>query len=168
MGRLANWYKIFERGFKPTFIPMETYAMNFDKSEWKLISKIGKEWSLSDTKTGATYVIRVLQALRQGLTFNQANMLANQLPDFLKLAFVTNWKVDERKARLRYVDQVVNWVLQRDRQGRKRLFKSEIHALSVVVFILKYLDNIAGISELPDMSWEFKSELEKIYLDEVA
>jgi uncharacterized protein (DUF2267 family) len=147
---------------------MEPLITHLEKSEWKLLRTLKKEWSLANYRLGVAYLSKVMQALRQGLSQQQVNQLVNRLPDFLKLAFISDWKMKERKKKLRYVDELVQWVVEKDKQSPQRLFKSELHALTVVVFVLKYLDTMTGLSDLPGLRWEFKQELEKIELGEVA
>src|SRR5689334_3569879 len=93
-----------------------------DQDEISLINQISKELSIETTEA-IQLVAAVLQALRQTLTLTNANDFMNNLPDFLKLVFASNWKQAEAQVEVQHLDELVNLVMERDKRSGKCLFK---------------------------------------------
>lgn len=128
--------------------------------ELQFFSHITRELSLENYQQTVKLVSAVLQSLRQTLTLENAELLLNQLPDFLKLAFATNWKRDENQVKIEHLDEFVGLVMDRDnQQSRKNLFRSEVEALSVIILTLRGMSKIVDLLNFEALAPALRQEL---------
>ena len=136
-----------------------------DQEEIVFFRQISKELSLESPTEVVQLVASVLQALRQTLPLDRADVLLNQLPDFLKLTFAANWRRDEDPVRIDHLDEFVNLVMARDRKSKKNLFRSEVYALSVIILTLKNLYRLVDLDKFEGLSQALKQELREVPVD---
>lgn len=147
---------------------MEVTTQSLEVEEMNLFRQINKELSLENPKEVVQLVTSVLQAFRQTLTLQNANALLNKLPDFLKLAFATNWRRNEEQVRIEHLDEFVSLVMARDRRNKKYLFRSEVFTLSVIVLTLKKLYKLLDLDTFEGLSQAFRQELRDIPAEAAA
>lgn len=136
-----------------------TYESNLEKEEQDVLNQIKKELSLDSPTEVVPLMASVLQALRQTLTLDHATLLLNKLPDFMKVVFASNWKKNESRVRIDHLDEFVTLVMERDRQEKKHLFKSEVQTLSVIILVLKKMYNLVDLRNFDGISPMFRQEL---------
>lgn len=132
------------------------------EDEMIFINQIKKELSLPTTQDAVKLVAAVLQALRQTLTLQNAESMLNLLPDFLKLAFATNWERDEKTVPLQHLDEFVSLVMERDEQKGKGLFHDEVDALTVIVLTLKKLNKLVDLENFEGLNPILRQELRRV------
>lgn len=147
---------------------MEVTTRNLEVEEMNLFRQINKELSVENPTEAVQLVTSVLQAFRQTLTLQNANALLNKLPDFLKLAFASNWRRNEEQVRVEHLDEFVSLVMTRDRRNKKYLFKSEVFTLSVIVLTLKKLYKLLDLDTFEGLSQAFRQELRDIPAEAAA
>lgn len=147
---------------------MQTSLEKLDDVEVTFFRQIKKELSLEDPHEVVQLVASVLQALRQTLPLERANAFLNQLPDFLKLAFAANWKLNEEQVRINHLDEFVSLLMSRDRKARRFLFKGEVFALSVVILTLKKLYKLIDLDKFDGLSQAFRQELREVPAEAAA
>jgi uncharacterized protein (DUF2267 family) len=130
--------------------------------------QIARELSIEEPREVIILVASVLQALRQTLPLERASVLVNQVPDFLKLTFAANWKYDEDIVKIDHLDEFVNLVMARDRKARKNIFRSEVHALSVIILTLKNLYKLIDLDKFEGLSQALKQELREVPVEAAA
>jgi uncharacterized protein (DUF2267 family) len=151
-------------------IQMETNLLSMNKNqtetapalldeELHFFSHLTKELSLENSQQAVKLVSAVLQSLRQTLSLENAEILLNRLPDFLKLAFATNWKRDEPQVHVDHLDEFVNLVMDRDNQYRKNMFHDEVQTLSVIILTLKGLSRLVDLENFEGLSNALRQEL---------
>jgi len=147
---------------------METSLKKMNDEEVTFFRQIKKELSLEYPQEVVQLVASVLQALRQTLTLERANAFLNELPDFLKLAFAANWKLNEESVTINHLDEFVNLLMARDRKAKRFLFKGEVFALSVVILTLKKLYKLIDLDKFEGLSQAFRQELREVPADAAA
>jgi uncharacterized protein (DUF2267 family) len=138
--------------------PTETIPPLLEE-ELQFFSHITKELSLENSQQAVKLVSAVLQSLRQTLTLENAEVLLNRLPDFLKLAFATNWKREESQVQVEHLDEFVDLVMDRDNQYRKSMFRDEVQTLSVIILTLKGLSRMVDLENFDGLSNALRQEL---------
>ena len=146
----------------------ETASQSLNPEEVSFFSLISRELSLETSHEVVKLVSAVLQALRQTLSLQQAETLLNELPDFLKLAFATNWQRDEQQIHVEHLDEFVNLVMDRDNRYQRNLFKSEVQTLSVIILTLKGLAKIIDLEHFSGLSNALRQELRDISTEAAA
>jgi uncharacterized protein (DUF2267 family) len=136
--------------------------------ELNLFRQIRKELSVESPQEVIQLVASVLQALRQTLTLQSANAFLNNLPDFLKLAFASNWRRNEEQVKIEHLDEFVGLVMARDKHNKKYLFKSEVYTLSVIILTLKKLYKLIDLDKFEGLSQAFRQELRDVPAEAVA
>lgn len=129
------------------------------EEELYFFAHITKELSLENSQQAVKLVSAVLQSLRQTLSLENAEILLNRLPDFLKLAFATNWKRDEPQVHVEHLDEFVDLVMDRDNQYRKNMFRDEVETLSVIIMTLKGLSRMVDLENFDGLSNALRQEL---------
>ena len=147
---------------------MEPSLETHDDAEMNFFRQIKKELSIENPQDVIQLVASVLQSLRQTLSLDRASALLNELPDFLKLTFATNWKQDEVPVKIDHLDEFVNLVMARDRKSKKNLFRSEVYALSVIILTLKKLYNLVDLDKFEGLSQAIKQELREVPAEAAA
>jgi uncharacterized protein (DUF2267 family) len=147
---------------------MEELYSHVEEKEMQFLFSIKKELSLEGHKQAAQLVACVLHALRQTLTLEQCTNLLLKLPDYLKLIFVSNWKRDEQRVKVEHLDEFVNLIMDRERNGKLPFFKNEVQALSVAVLTLKNLFKLADLQDFEGLSNALKQELREIPAEAAA
>ena len=145
-----------------------TYESTLDKEEQDVLNQIRKELSLERPTDVVPFMASVLQALRQTLTLEHATQLLNNLPDFMKVVFASNWKKDEARVPVGHLDEFVSLVMERDQKEEKHLFKSEVQTLSIVILVLKKMYKLADIKNFEGLSPMFRQELDDAATEVVA
>ena len=133
--------------------------LNLDQDEMYFLTQIKKELSLENLNEAVKLVSSVLQALRQTLSLEHANDLLNRLPDFLKLAFATNWEQNEGQIPTNHLDEFVSLVMDRDKKYEKGLFRNEVQTLSVIILTLKKLHRLVDFENFDGLSVALRQEL---------
>lgn len=133
-----------------------------NQDEMLYLFQIQKELDLNSSQDAVKRVASVLHALRQTLTLEHARDLLNLLPDFLKLAFVSNWERDEPQAEVNHLDEFATVVMDRDLKYKKGLFKNEVQTLTVIVLTLKNLQKLVDIENFEGLSLSFRQELKDL------
>ena len=141
---------------------MATMYFNPDDQERSLFMQIKKEMCIDNPKLIVLQVTAVLHAFRQTLSLSAANEVLNKLPDFLKMAFVCNWRHTERPVTINHLDELVNLVMVRDRRLKKYLFKNEVHTLSLIILTLKKLNDFVDLGTLDGISPALQHELNEV------
>jgi uncharacterized protein (DUF2267 family) len=122
--------------FKPS-ITVFKMCLNLESDETEFLQLIKKELSFKTTEEVITRIVSILQAYRQTLSAEQATLIVNELPEYFKIAFITNWHYSEQPIKMDHLDQFVELVLSRDQE--KTIFKSEVEVLSVSILVFKKL-----------------------------
>lgn len=135
---------------------------NLDNEEMYFIYQIKKELSLENSHEAVKLVAEVLQALRQTLSLDYANILLNKLPDFLKLAFASNWEQNEPLMKIEHLDEFVALVMERDEKNQKGLFRNEVQTLTVIILTLKKLDKMIDLESFNGISPHLRQELRDV------
>jgi uncharacterized protein (DUF2267 family) len=135
---------------------------NLDQEEMHFLYQIKKELSLESTHDAVKLVASVLHALRQTLTLENATILMNQLPDFLKLAFASNWEQNEAHVPVEHLDEFVGLVMDRDQKSKRGLFKNEVQTLSVIILTLKKLHKLVDLENFEGLSNALRQELREV------
>ncbi len=130
-----------------------------DPDEVYFLHQIKKELSLETEDDAIPLVTAVLQALRQTLSLQSANILFNTIPDFLKIVFATNWRQNEEQIRIVHLDEFLDLVMERDRKEGKYLFKSELQTLTVIILTLEQLNRILDLTTFDGLNHAFRQEL---------
>ncbi len=107
-----------------------------ESEEAQFVQLIKKELSFKTSEEVVPRIIAVLRTFRETLSEQQATVIVNELPDYFKIAFITDWHYSEQHVKIDYLDQFVDLLLSRDKQ---KLFKSEVEALSVSILVFKKL-----------------------------
>ncbi len=141
---------------------------HLDSSEVDFLQQIKKELSLETQDEVIKRVASVLQALRQTLSRENANELINQLPDFLKLAFIGNWDKDEIVVPVNHLDELVSLVQARDIKSGKNYFTSEVQILSITILTLKKLLQFNDLKNFKGLSPYILQELSEVSVEEIA
>jgi len=141
---------------------------HLEPAEIDFLQQIKKELSLETQEEVIKRVASVLQALRQTLSRESANELINQLPDFLKLAFIGNWEVDEEVTPVNHLDEFVNLVQLRDVKSGKFYFKSEVQILSISILTLKKLLEFGSLKDFEGLSPFIRQQLSEVSAEEIA
>jgi uncharacterized protein (DUF2267 family) len=139
-----------------------------DEEEMYIIHQIKKELSLESSHDAVKLVASVLQALRQTLTLEEANILLNKLPDFLKLAFAANWQRDEQRVPIQHLDEFVCLVMDRDEASKRGLFKNEVQTLAVIILTLKKLDKLVDLENFNGLNPSLRQELRDVSSEAAA
>jgi uncharacterized protein (DUF2267 family) len=137
-------------------------SQNLDQEEMQFLYQIRKELSLETSHEAVRLVASVLQALRQTLTLENATALVNRLPDFLKLAFASNWEQGERRVPVEHLDEFVGLIMDRDERSGKGLFRNEVQTLSVAILTLKKLNKLVDLEGFEGISSALKQELREV------
>jgi uncharacterized protein (DUF2267 family) len=138
------------------------YCSHLEPSEINFLHQIKKELSLESYQEVLSRVTTVLHAFRQTLSPQSATVLLNSLPDFLKLAFVTNWKRTESQKSIDHLDELVTLVMNRDQKNKHCIFKSEVQTLSVIILTLKKLLKLSGLENFDGISPTLRHELDEV------
>ncbi|PZR32258.1 MAG: hypothetical protein DI538_19785 [Azospira oryzae] len=141
---------------------------HLDQSEIDFLQQIKKELSLETNDEVIKRVAAVLQALRQTLTRENANELVNQLPDFLKLAFIGNWDKNEAIVTVNHLDELVSLIQVRDIRSGKNYFTSEVQILSIAILTLKKLLQFKDLKNFKGLSPYIIQQLNEISAEEIA
>lgn len=136
--------------------------------EIHFLGMITKELSLENPHDAIKLVTGVLQSLRQTLALEDAATLLNRLPDFLKLAFASNWEQNEKQVHIEHLDEFVCLVMDRDKQMEKNLFKDEVQTLNVIILTLKGLAKIIDLENFEGVSSSLRQELGDIFTEATA
>jgi uncharacterized protein (DUF2267 family) len=135
---------------------------NADQEEMQFLYQIRKELSLETSHEAVRLVASVLQALRQTLTLENATALVNRLPDFLKLAFASNWERGEKRVPVEHLDEFVGLIMERDERSGKGLFRNEVQTLLVAILTLKKLNKLVDLEGFEGISSALKQELREV------
>jgi uncharacterized protein (DUF2267 family) len=138
------------------------YCSHLEPSEINFLHQIKKELSLATYQEVVKRVTTVLHAFRQTLSPQSATVLLNSLPDFLKLAFVTNWKRSDNYKSVEHLDELVTLVMNRDKKNHQAIFKSEVQTLSVIILTLKKLLKLSGLENFEGISPTLRHELDEV------
>ena len=130
-----------------------------DQDAKTFIHQIQKELSLRSSRDAVRLVASVLQAMRQTLSLDKANQILNALPDFLKLAFASNWEHDEKTVPVEHLDEFVTLVMDRDARHNRGLFRDEVQTLSVIILTLKKLQRLVDLENFDGLSPALRQEL---------
>ena len=141
---------------------------HLDQPEIDFLQQIKKELSLETNDEVIKRVASVLQALRQTLTRENANELVNQLPDFLKLAFIGNWDKNEAIVTVNHLDELVSLIQVRDIRSGKNHFTSEVQILSIAILTLKKLLQFNDLKNFKGLSPYIIQQLNEISAEEIA
>jgi uncharacterized protein (DUF2267 family) len=145
-----------------------SHHSELDQEEMFFLQQIKKELSLESSQDAVKLVASVLQALRQTLTLEDAELLLNRLPDFLRLAFATNWERDEPRVVVNHLDEFVCLVMDRDEKQKKGLFKDEVDTLTVVILTFKKLHKIIDVENFEALSPALRQELRDVSSEAAA
>jgi uncharacterized protein (DUF2267 family) len=130
-----------------------------DQDAVTFIHQIRKELSLPTSQEAVRLVASVLQAMRQTLTLEKANQILNALPDFLKLAFASNWEHDEKFVQVNHLDEFVTLVMDRDARHKRGLFRDEVQTLSIIILTFKKLQRLVDLENFDGLSPALRQEL---------
>jgi uncharacterized protein (DUF2267 family) len=147
---------------------MKNDLLTMYQDEMYFLHQLKKDLLLENEQEAVPLLASVLQALRQTLTLENANLLLNELPDFLKLVFACNWPHQEEQVVVKHLDEFVNLVMERDQRDGKFLFKSELQTLSTVIVILNRLFRLVELDHFDGLTTAFKHELQDASIEMVA
>lgn len=140
----------------------QTDPVHLDEEEMYFLYQIKKELSLENTQEAVKLVASVIHAVRQTLTLENAKLLLNKLPDFLKLIFASNWEQNEPQTKIQHLDELVALVMERDADQHKNLFKNEVHAITVIILTLKKLHKLIDVENFEGFSPQLRQELREL------
>jgi uncharacterized protein (DUF2267 family) len=138
------------------------------QEEMYFLHQLKKDLLLENEQDAVPLLASVLQALRQTLSLENANLLLNKLPDFLKLVFACNWPQHEEQVTVEHLDEFVNLIMERDQRDGKFLFKSELQTLSIVIVTLNRVFKLAELEHFDGLTPAFKHELQEASIEMVA
>lgn len=139
-----------------------------DRDAVMFIHQIRKELSLPSSKEAVRMIASVLHAMRQTLPLEKANQILNELPDFLKLAFATNWEHNEKLVHINHLDELVTLVMDRDARSKRGLFRNEVQTLSVIILTLKKLQRMVDLENFDGLSPALRQELRGLSAEAAA
>lgn len=139
-----------------------------DMREVDFLYHIKKELSLESTREAVSLAASVFQTLRQALPLKSTNALLNKLPDFLKLAFVANWRRNEGQANVSHLDELVGLLMDREKNNSRSYFRNEVQALSIVILTLKQLDKLVDLHSIEGISSSLLHELKNVPAEAAA
>lgn len=131
-------------------------STHLSDNTWK---ETGIELGIYDLYMTSIIIGRVLHTFRDTLTYQQAAELITQLPDDVKVVFVSNWKLQPQKPQFRHLDEFVQRVLEEDSQHELQVFSSEVGALSAILTTMRLLGQFMDIDQSDLLSYSFKNEL---------
>jgi uncharacterized protein (DUF2267 family) len=132
-----------------------------NKEEAHLLEQLKKELSLQDSQDAVPLVSSVLHALRETLPRKTAEVFMHKLPGFMKKLFASNWRPSENRIVVEHLDELVTLVMERDQKNSKSLFKSELQALSVILYTLKKIYCFIDFRSCEGISWMFYREVKE-------
>jgi len=124
------------------------YALKGNKFLKDLAKELGHEEDLS--KTGRK-LRAVLHALRDQLTMVESLQLLSQLPMFLKAVYVENWKVKDKKKRVKHMDDLIKEIRRYDPRNSDRDFRDDDEVENAAVVIFMVLRKYISLGELEDI-----------------
>jgi Uncharacterized conserved protein len=139
-----------------------------DRDAVMFIHQIRKELSLPSSKEAVRMIASVLHAMRQTLPLEKANQILNELPDFLKLTFATNWEHNEKLVHINHLDELVTLVMDRDARSKRGLFRNEVQTLSVIILTLKKLQRMVDLENFDGLSPALRQELHGLSAEAAA
>jgi uncharacterized protein (DUF2267 family) len=147
---------------------MKNDLLTMYQEEMYFLHQLKKDLLLENEQDAVPLLASVLQALRQTLSLENANLLLNKLPDFLKLVFACNWPQHEEQVAVEHLDEFVNLVMERDQRDGKFLFKSELQTLSIVIVTLNRVFKLAELEHFDGLTQAFRHELQEASIELVA
>ncbi len=111
----------------------------------RFFKEVKNELGIDSTQKIVAVVRCVLSQLRKSLSHEQTSQLIRKMPDMFQLLLVSGWKYDEREPSVKHLDELADNVYKQTILNEKRLFSTEIEALSTVLLVIKKLDKFFGL-----------------------
>ena len=138
--------------------------INYDKlalNDTGCIEEIKNELDIQCNFKAGKLIGRVLHAIRGSLTYAESAELIKQLPDNIKIIYVSDWKLKTDKIELRHLDTLVHEVLLNDKAHADCVLHNEIMALEAIITTLKVLNKHINILSANFFKYPLKHELEE-------
>lgn len=139
-----------------------------EPAEKSFLYQIQKELSLQTSGEVVKRVTAVLHALRQTLTIANANILINQLPDFLRLTFIANWRPEEEIVSVNHLDELVSLIQQRDESSGSHYFHGELQILAITIITLKKLLAFNQLNQFEGIGPLIRKQLDEISIEAIT
>lgn len=136
--------------------------INYDKlvvDDDGCIKEIKRDLGLSCNYETGKLIGRVLHTIRESLNYAESAKLIKCLPDNIKIIYVSDWKLHNKKTTLENLDQLVNEVIRNDQRHIDNVLHSEMYALHAILITLKALDKYIGILSSGFFNYSLKQEL---------
>lgn len=111
----------------------------------RFFKEVKNELGIDSTQKIVAVVRCVLSQLRKSLTHEQTSQLIQKMPDIFQLLLISGWRYEEKEASVNHLDELTDNVYKQTLVSEKRLFSTEIEALSSVLLIIKKLDKFFGL-----------------------
>lgn len=111
----------------------------------RFFREVKNELGIDSTRKIVTVVRCVLSQLRNSLSHEQATVLIRKMPEIFQLLLISNWRYDEKEVVLTHLDELADNVYKQTLSQEKKLFSTEIEALSTVLLVIKKLDKFFGL-----------------------
>lgn len=127
----------------------------------RFFKEVKNELGIRSTRRLVPVVRCVLSQLRKSLTHDQALQLIRRLPETFQLLLITGWRYDERESSIQHLDELADHVYKHTLSQSKRLFSTEIEALSTVILIIQKLDKFFGVLGLNLLHYTITQEIKQ-------
>lgn len=143
--------------------------MNFDKyaqTGKAFVKKIATELGDEDNTAKASRILRAtLHVLRDQSTPEESIQLINQLPMFIKAAYVDGWKPASQKGRVRHLDDFITLIQEKSNAAENNELTSKEGAFLAVQAVFRVIKEYASEGEMEDLKRTLPDEL-RVLLDD--
>lgn len=127
----------------------------------RFFKEVKNELGIDCTQKIVTVVRCVLSQLRTLLTHDQASELIRKMPDIFQLLLISDWRCDEKEASIKHLDELADNVYQKTIFKEKKVFYTEIEALSSVILVIKKLDKFFGLLSFNILRYTITEEIKQ-------
>lgn len=104
---------------------------------------------------------RVLHTIRDSLSYAESAELIKELPDNIKIIYVSDWKLKTDQIELTYLDDLVREVIKNDKDHTQRVLHTEVMALDTIITTIKALNKYVNLLSSNFLKYPLKHELEE-------
>lgn len=141
-------------------------ALNFDKMANEgnqFIKELAGQLGYPEDTSRAGRVLRsILHALRDQLTPEESLQLLAQLPMFLKAVYVENWRSQEKKERIKSLEEFFDKIRSLDQPSAANDFASDDEIDRACSVVLMSLRKYVSLGELEDIKAILSKELKPL------
>lgn len=138
--------------------------INYDKlalrDDW-CIEEVKEALDIHCNYRAGQLIGRVLHAIRNSLTYAESAELIKELPDNIKIIYVSDWKLKTDKIELTHLDDLVREVIKNDKEHTDNVLHTEVMALDAIITTIKALNKCVNILSSNFLKYPLKHELEE-------